>query len=191
VSAKSSLASSNRWPLYVTTDKKKGAVVAAIQMEEIVDTSDGDGVLTWFKPANANAKLYKDGWADGIFADVLASRFVSTKGTSIFPGLSSADANGNAEFLTFEGEITPPLFKALSINDKNQVNVLPNEDDKLSIKLNSRTGLVSGKFVHPVSRKSSKLQGAVFQKQAGATGFFFGPSEVGAFSITEETDPGP
>jgi subtilisin-like proprotein convertase family protein len=191
VSAKSTLASSNRWPFYATTDKKKGAVASAIQMEDTAGISDGNGTLTWFKPANTKAKLYKDGWADGILADIIASRFTSTSGTAIFPDISPADANGNAKFVTVEGQIAPPLFKALSIDNKSKVSVVAKEEDKLSLKLSTKTGLVSGKFVHPESGKSSKLSGAVFQKQAGATGFFLGPNESGGFSITEEADPAP
>lgn len=188
ISLSSALSKQGNAALYSVTDRKQGAIAGTIHIETNAGVSDAAGLdLRWFKPALAKAKTYPAGWATGIGVDFIGSKFAPTKGTSIFPSLKPVDLTlGNATFATLGGEISSPLGKALNIDDRNRVTVVTSADDKLKLTLNAKTGLITGSFIHPTTNKSVKLNGAVLQTPATASGFFLSPAQSGKVTVLKQ-----
>jgi len=68
----------------------------------------------------------------------------------------------------------------------DSVTVLNPGADRLQMSINAKAGLFSGSFIHPITQKSTALQGALFQKNATAQGYFLSPTQSGAVSLTAD-----
>ena len=169
-------------PIYVPLYKSGGALFSSIEFNGGDASSDVDTTDTlWFRPANPKAKTYVNGWPDGIELDCLGSHFAVQKGVAILPGL---DQNGDIEFSLGAGNLTtdPTNLNAM-VSPKNKVTfVSPPADLKPKVTI-STSGLFSGSFVHPVSHKSTPIQGVIYQKEGFAEGYFIGPTESGDVSF--------
>ncbi|MDB6151398.1 MAG: hypothetical protein JWQ44_2846 [Chthoniobacter sp.] len=182
VSCAGPLSKTQTWPFHVAFAKGAGSISGPVKFRDIPNVSDLDGRdLNWFKPAGGTT-YYPDGWPDGITVDLLGSRFSKPSDGSAFTGVAAEDDDGNAA-ATLNGDgLAPALVKSLNVSAKNQITVLPPNDEALSLKL-APTGAVSGSFLHPVDQTKTALRATVFQKQNRALGFFLGADESGGVMI--------
>ncbi|MGB8169310.1 MAG: hypothetical protein WCF18_17560, partial [Chthoniobacteraceae bacterium] len=206
ISCSNSLSKSNAWPFYAPILAGKGSVSAPVSFRDIPAISDLDAPETrWYKPAIRNAKRYADGWPDGIHVDLLGSKFAipaPAAQTSIFSGLAVPDSGGNATAAFTHGNLpSPGMSMAININPKNIVTVLDHPEAKLTLTMlfpydrlegpthrrgRVATGVFSGSFLHPLSDARASFKGVIFQKQESAFGYFLGPFECGAVTLTPQ-----
>jgi hypothetical protein len=198
VSGASALSKLNFWPLWSRFEKGRGALAGPVHFQTLGGanpTSHLDGLgLLWFKPANAKAARFQNGWPAGITTDLLGSTYrvpPKESADSVLPGLEflANDADGNAR-LTLTGGGFPALDKALAISAKNKVLVHTQAADKLKVSLTKTSGLFKGSVVPPGATKPLKFQGVLFQDQKFGSGYFLGPVEAGAVSIVPAATPG-
>jgi hypothetical protein len=146
---------------------------------DLVNQTDADGLaMNWYRPINPRAKIYPNGWPDGILLDFIGSKFALPAASSNTPILPGLDNLGDANITLSDGNLSTLVLPA-GITTKNKV-FFSSPPAGLRLKLTfSKSGLISGSFVHPTNRKVTTFQGVVFQKQSQAEGYFFGPSESG------------
>ncbi len=174
----------NSLPIYIALYKAAGSLSGSASFVDPIAADITSPGLTWFRPADAKAKTYANGWPGGIDLGLIGSFFnLPPKGTaaSVLPGL---DQNGDIGFSLTGGNLTSdPVNLAGTVSPKNKVTFVSPPADlrpKLTI---STSGLFSGSFVHPVSHKSTPVHGVIFQKQESASGYFIGPTESGGISF--------
>lgn len=190
ISAKGALSKDQAWALYTPTDRQRGALAGFVAVSPEPGMSDAAGTdLRWFKPASRTAKTYPGGWPFGIGVDLLGSKFAWAAGLPLLPGITAADANGNAAFATTGGEIALPLSAALRIGLHGKTSVVAPGADKLRITISARSGLVTGQFIHPTSGKVVLLHGALLPTPGYGAGFFLSPAQSGGFTIVPAADP--
>jgi len=54
----------------------------------------------------------------------------------------------------------------------------------VTLTIKPTTGLLSGRFIHPVTRRKVQFQGAVLPDENRAAGFFVGKTTAGALELT-------
>ncbi|MEQ1862852.1 MAG: CARDB domain-containing protein, partial [Chthoniobacteraceae bacterium] len=178
ISAASPLSAGDRWPIFARTDRGRGALAGFVAFAAVPGVSDAAGVgLLWHKPANARSMRYPDGWPGGVFVEFLGSKFVRTGSASVLTGFGAT-----AEFRANDGGLIVPLVKALTVGPRDRFSVVDVAGDGLSLSFNSRSGLLSGRFVTP-TRGRVPISGVVFQAQQRLGGFFAAPKESGGVSV--------
>jgi hypothetical protein len=138
---------------------------------------DAIGTLGWFKPVRpddvrfpAGFTLDPSGRIDSYFKPAAASRV-----------LGFSNVVGNGRILLSDGGF-PAIDETFTLLANNKV-VPPNPNpSKLSIRINTATGLFQGIFLNPENNKKTPIQGAVFQDDVTAFGYFLGvdPTESGS-----------
>lgn len=156
-----------------------------LSFRDLPGISDLDGKLTWTVPTNARASSYPRGFVR--IVDFIGSQFVAPPpGT---PVLSSLEATGGAARLNLT---SVSVSESLDVewNELNQVTFQPTANERLVVRINSRTGLVNGFWWdRPANAPRRPLAGAILQKQQGAFGLFLDGNQVGALDIGPiETD---
>lgn len=75
-----------------------------------------------------------------------------------------------------EGNLsTAGITKQLSLSTSNQTTITSADADKLKITIAPKTGLVTGSFIFPVTKKTTTIKGVILQNKIGkAVGGFIG-----------------
>jgi len=138
--ATNALTTTDRWPFYAALAKGQGSIGGFTLFRDQPGVSDLDSLdVSWFKPANAAAKYYPNGWPAGIEADLLGSKLTippTTPPTSIFTGLPPADADGNASIAFADGNLAGGGFaKAVNITPQNTATAVTPGADQLFLTL--------------------------------------------------------
>jgi hypothetical protein len=158
-----------------------------VTFRDVPDVSDFDGPgAIWFKPLNFQRNIYPSGWPLGIGVDLIGSLFAVPSGQPALPGLPMTGPAGNARLTLDGGGLGSPVPKLVNINNQSQVKVLDRDADKLAIKLNRRTGALTGKFTDPADRRAAKIKGVIFRKQQIGSGFFLDAGESGNVRLTPQ-----
>lgn len=77
--------------------------------------------------------------------------------------------------------ISLPANLATTLQELNQSPIT----NKLTLKTNQATGLITGSFVNPANSKQTiKVNGVVLQGQTNAAGYFLGTDQSGVFTLT-------
>jgi hypothetical protein len=188
-----SLSKTNTWPLYLPLYRNAGSLSGPLSFEDRPDLSDFDALnLNWFKPPTAT-KRYPLGWMSGLKLDLIGSKYVVTPGQSVLnPPLGAAQTDGNVMVGLSGGSLgTPGLLHPLNLDARDRSRSIVGEKVPLSLALNRGTGLVTGHFYAPGSRRLLTYFGYVFQKQGMASGFFLDTEESGSFALTPKAAPAP
>jgi hypothetical protein len=169
----------NSFPIYASPYGGRGArgsLRGELQFMALA-VGDATGTLGWFKPARpddvrfpAGFTLDPSGRIDSYFKPAAASRVI---------GFSNGVGNGH--ILLSDGGF-PAMDETFTLLANNKV-VPPNPNpSKLSIRINASTGLFQGTFLNPENNKKTPIQGAVFQDDVTAFGYFLGvdPTESGS-----------
>lgn len=176
----SALSKSNTLPFHVLTDNKHGSITGRVAFRDVSSVSDFDSAgLIWFKPPGGT--VYPAGFLGGIHIGLIGSHFMP--GAPALPGLSSPGSGGNARVTLSDAGLASEVPKSVNIIASNRVVVIDRDDDRLALKINGRTGAFGGKFTDPETRKTAKIRGVIFQKQALGSGFFLNGGESGAVSL--------
>ena len=183
------LSKTNAWPLYVALYRGKGSITGRSMFRDTATVSDLDGLeLDWFRPANARAAHYQDGWPGGIRTDLLGSKFLSPPAgvaASVLPGLLPTTPAGNADLEFRKGGLPLPgqIDIAVNVDARNKATLIAPPAGLMPRLVIAPSGLIGGSFIHPADGKRTIPRGVIFQKQERASGYFLGPTESGAFSL--------
>jgi len=173
VSAKMPASADGQWPLYLPLYSGTGSALSWLTFSPRAG-DDVHGLLSWIKGSSLKAKIYPGGFTNECLA--MGSVFTAPpKGSARVLNLSQAD-------LTFGGgDLLVPFTNELVFDALGKiVNLSPN---KLSIKLNTASGLISGSVTDPTTAQALKFTGAVFQKQNLGSGFSLGTSHSARFVL--------
>ncbi len=140
------------WPFYVPLYNYQGAILG---WETNASSTNFNGQVGWLKPAIRGA-YYPSGFstnfnssADSYSTPVPATDYVMTLGG---------------------GTLAAPLTNSLTVSAAGQF-VPTSSADKLEIRLVTATGVLTGQFLDPSTRKTVLLKGAFVSPSAGGSGY--------------------
>lgn len=164
------------WPLFLNLYKKRGVMLGQVTHANLAG-SDLSASLDWLRGADARAKYFPSGFTiTGL--GMIGSEYLPPSPGARVINVSAAVPNTDTKL--DQGNLLAPIAQQITIDQQNKVTVFGTNTDKLSVKINTTTGALTGSFVHPVSNKSVKLNGVIFQKTNLGYGTFLGSSVKGA-----------
>ena len=165
--------------LYQLLYKNTGSLQVAVT----ADPADGvDGAAEWLKYEQTKTRSYADGFY--VESEVTGGLYI--------PQIISADLTLKAR----SGGLESTLEYPAAFDSKN-VLIVTDEGEKFSLKLNVKTGLITGSFEQPGTPKVRKaVSYATWVPGLGGIGFFLLPEDTsttspiysGALEIHEESD---
>jgi len=184
ITASSYISKDGFWPVYASLYTNKGVIMGELSFLELGDISDFSGPLTWMRPADTKAAMFKLGF--GTTLNSLGSRFVK-------PGINSrlfplANVGGNSLLFLSEGGLPAEMERLVLMTAANKGIVPTQGADIATFVPVATTGLVSGTFLHEDTQKSVTFKGAVLQKQDMAAGFFPGGLYNGDMTFNANPD---
>jgi|GEM_PF-3180929 len=211
ITVATALSKLNHLPFYAPLSAGKGSISGETIFEDRPTLSDFHSLnVHWYKPANAKATYYPQGWGAGIKTDLIGSKFVlppATPATSVLTGLTATDADGNAQVEFADGNLSAQgLTKALNIDGLNVATTIGANAELVNVVLaatmkqigsyenngidyalllpDNQLGQISGSFVHPGNQLAVGIRGVVFQKQKIGLGYFLGLNQSGSLTVT-------
>jgi len=168
VTASSFLSKDGVWPVYASLYANKGLIMGSLNFADLEDISDFDGPLTWMRPADAKAAMFKAGFLTE--TDAVGSRFVKpTVNKRLFP---LSNFGGNSLLFLNDGGLTTDLTRLVTLSAANKAIVPLQDADAATLVPAPTTGLFTGSFLHPALQKATPIKGAVLQKQQLTAGYF-------------------
>jgi hypothetical protein len=172
-------------PIFVTSDGDSIFFSSVLKYPNVgtfsgtlvfVDDASNDcaGTFNWQRPAQPSAR-YSVGFSTT--SVVAGSRFESSDPNAA--PLSFGDTFPNARFKAGDGDLSEDFTQDFMVTHRNRIiGVVPN-DNQVTLKVDSLTGLVTGSFMHPSSGTPVVFRGVVCAKRNHAAGYFLGPTESG------------
>ena len=166
------LSANGHWPLYVSLDRKLGALIGWLQLSNAVSNAIS-GTLTWIKPPVAPH------FTNGITAelDIDGSRYLSPSAVNhilVWTNGLLQLAGGNLPAALTNDVIITPLGK---FTDRG------GSITNLKFSFTPKTGLFNGSFRHPSSSRTTKFHGALLQDRNSGGGFFLGTNQGGVLRL--------
>ena len=173
------LAADGTIPVSVLLYKLKGILQGDLTLGDYIPTQDGGGNLHWVHPVQTKGQFLTAFEAD---LSVHISAYAYTKNVRALPLPDPGDATIDIS----DTAATVLLSKAIRIDNKSAVAVVapPTNLEKVTVKIATATGLLSGSFKH-TDGKTIPCTGVVFQRTARGTGFFLGATVNGTVEIAE------
>jgi hypothetical protein len=161
ISQSSAVSKDGYWPLYVNLYGGKGSLWGWCCFTN--QTIGASPVLSWINETNsARTGMYRSGFTNEQTA-LIGESYVST--FTLPANLTGNLAGGNLS--------TPVTITNLSENT-----------NKLILKINKTTGVISGSFANPTDPKETvKVNGVILAGQTNATGYFPGTNQSGSFTL--------
>lgn len=169
------LVSETRWPLYASLYKNAGHVAGLVEYAPLPGTGDfaNDPLekLDWVRPGGG---LYAAAFTTEL--DFSAARYAApAKNQRV---LDLPDTSPNGDFLA------PGIDRLFTLDAKNRIVVETTNPENLVLKLNVKTGTVSGSLTF--GGKVRKLAGILQLEPNVGAGFFFSDSESLPFVFGED-----
>ena len=173
---------------YPSVSKKgdKGSLAGTLTFMKQTGTSGLNGTLTWNKPPQS-----KGPWAAAIDTtlNVIGSFYQPpANGQRV---LEFSNVEGNGEFIAQDGGSVWSGTDIVTLSAANTIAPLPGGTDKLSLRMNTSNGTVTGSFVPPGGTAPVSVNGVIFQIQNIASGFFLSGTESGKFDVGANPEFGP
>jgi uncharacterized repeat protein (TIGR03803 family) len=161
ISQSSVVSKDGNWPLYVNLYGRKGSLWGWVNFTN--QTLTASPSISWINTTNsARAALYRSGFAD---------QSATLTGGPYLPG--QALPAGLA--VTLQGGNLPSTITVTNLAENT---------NKLVLKTNQKTGVISGSFANPDDPKQIvRVNGVILQRQTNAEGYFLGTSQSGAFTL--------
>ena len=173
VTMSSNLSQSLHWPIFQSLYLNKGCIAADALLDDTQADTDATAMnMLWFRPFQ-NVQWYPYGWDEGVFIDMLASKYTPSPAT-VFPGLAATNpTTGNTALSFTDGLLTSSVTKFLNLTTTNVLSKAPTTDTSFTFVPAFNTGVLNGTFTHTDGSKP-KWQGVLMQKGAnkGGHGYF-------------------
>lgn len=167
------LSQAKHWPIYQALYVNKGCIAADAVLDDTQADTDATAMnMLWFRPFQV-IQWYPYGWDEGIYIDMLASKYTPSPAT-VFPGLAATNPNtGNTALSFTDGLLASSVTKFVNLTTTNVLTKAPTTDTTFTFVPVFTTGLISGTFKHS-DNTSPKWQGVLMQKGAnkGGHGYF-------------------
>jgi hypothetical protein len=190
VTCSSGVSEDGKWPVYALLQQGKGMLIGWGQFvinDAIPNRPTIEGPITWIKsPVSADKeKYYPQGFA--ALTQIYGARYMA-------PQQGQPVLNWTSGLLEMDGgNLLEPIQSPVQLVT-NQLVILDNTHN-LSLTFMPKSGLVSGSFVHPSSKRMAAIKGALIQwpdSEYEAGGWFLGPSQSGfLFLGTNQPSPTP
>lgn len=164
------LVSETRWPLYASLYRNAGHVAGLVEYAPLPGTGDFAATLDWARPGGG---LYAAAFTTQL--DFSAARYVAPKNARV---LDLPDTSPNGEF------VAPGISRDFTLDVRNRIVVESTNPENLALKLNVKTGTVSGSLMF--AGKVRKLSGILQLEQNAGAGFLFSDTESLPFTIGED-----
>jgi hypothetical protein len=176
VSQAQALTKDNTWPMFLSLYKKRGVLLGQMTMVTVPMESDMSGKINWFKPVLERDLSFPLGFKIQQ-NDVLGSLYTPPTASRALDGFS--DSVTNANITIAEGNLQVPIVKTANYQATNAITITTPGKDALKLKVNVKTGELTGSFVHTDTSRPTVLKGVLFQRQNAAFGFFKGSTTGG------------
>jgi uncharacterized repeat protein (TIGR02543 family) len=160
-----------QWPLYISLDSGNGMLLGWLTFTN-ESSSDINGLLNWFRPAQSSAALYKAGFTNGV--EAFGSAYSLPKDATVL------DLTEGYVLLT-NGGLTQSISNEFNLEANNVVK----GSNKLSLTLTTTSGLFKGTTTNALGATIS-FTGAVFQKQTNGFGQFLNADQTGGVYIAPQ-----
>ena len=164
-------------PVSVLLYKAKGILHGDLQLGDYTPGQDGSGLLHWIHPVQAKGQFSSAFESD---LAVRISAYAFQKGTRALPLADPGDAI--IDIADTAGDVL--LSKNIRIDSKSLVTIVapPANDEKVTIKIATATGLLSGSFKH-TDGKVIPYTGVLYQRTVQGFGFFLGATVNGSVTV--------
>jgi hypothetical protein len=159
------------WPVYIPLSSGHGVVFGWLQF----DGSDLAGELTWLKPRNLDRVFYPEGFSGAINAR--GGRYELPVG-SVGPFTWT---EGQIQFS--DGNLPDVLIHDVDFTSSRSVAIGGGDVTGLKMRVNTRTGLFNGTFIHPGNGRRTAYAGGLFQFEDAGGGFFLGTDQGGTVAF--------
>ena len=136
--------------------------------------SDCTGTFTWQKPPQRGGRF-----SSGFDTTCLVGGSRYAPPGSNLPPLALADASPNARFRAGRGSLAQDLDQEFTVTRHADVISTGSNPNQIVLSIDSRSGLMTGRFIHPLNRDPVTFRGVICTKRNYAAGFFLGPTESG------------
>jgi uncharacterized repeat protein (TIGR02543 family) len=160
-----------QWPLYISLDSGHGMLFGWLAFTNEEDR-DIDGILSWFKPAQSTATLYKAGFTNAL--EAAGSAYVLPKAARVL------DLT-NGYVLLEDGGLTQNISNQFVLGANN----IAAGSNKLRLTLTTSTGLFQGTTTNAAG-KTVSFNGAVLQKQTNGFGQFLNTNQSGGVFLAPQ-----
>ena len=187
VSQSSFVSVDGEWLLYkeLYRTKPKGLLAGRLFFRDEAGISDFDGELQWLKHEDPREKRFNRGF--NLRQVALGSIYTPpARGARAFTALDAS--LGLFVFKSSDGDNRPPSPLRGAWDTNNRVTYTRENREKLTVKVNSKTGIVTGNYNDPVQKHRVTFGGAIFSKQELLSGHFIGIDQTGVIEIA--ADPG-
>lgn len=171
--ASSFVTKNNEVPLYAPLYAKIGGLFGVLQLTA-GDRWTCSGESAWVKPARSKDRYYPGGFAGTI----------NVSGAAALPKEFGIRIGLNVDGALSGGNLTTPI--GLVALERLLAGVLRGPES-LKLKVNPSSGLITGQFKHPQSRRLTTVRGVYLRHEERGTGFFLGSDSGGALHL--ETAP--
>jgi uncharacterized repeat protein (TIGR03803 family) len=161
ISQSSVVSKDGNWPLYINLYRGNGSLWGWVNFtNQTLTTSSG---ISWISTGNpARNALYGSGFDD---QGATLTGGLYQPGRNLPPGL----------IVTLQGGDLPSIISITNFSENT---------NKLTLKTNDNTGVVSGSFANPNDPKQTlKFNGVILQGQTNAQGYFLGSNQSGIFTL--------
>jgi len=167
------LSQAKHWPIFQQLYSNKGCLAADAALDDTQTNTDATAMnMLWFRPFQ-NVQWYPYGWDEGIFIDMLASKYTLPP-ASVFHGLAATNpTTGNTDLKFTNGLLSADVIKFVNLTTANVLSKAPLNDASFTFTPAFATGMISGTFTHSDGTKP-KWQGVLMQKgnNKGGHGYF-------------------
>jgi|GEM_PF-1321937 len=171
VAIKSTISKNGRVPAFSSLYKGKGYVCGWL----VFNANEVTGSLKWLRTADTTAKIFQSGFTNSLA--ISGAPYVYVKTAPVITATNSlATLDG--------GNLTASITNYVAIDAKSSITVIKPVAAKLTLKLAQNTGLITGTFIHDVTKKQTTARAVILQPDNSAYGYFIGTNNSGLFQLT-------
>jgi uncharacterized repeat protein (TIGR03803 family) len=161
ISQSSVVSQDGYWPLYVSLYGGKGSLWGSnLFTNHTLTTTSG---LSWINETNSSkTAVYHSGFTN--------------QAATLTGGIYESNQMLPSDLTATLAETNPPF--SITVTD------LSDNTNKLTLKTNKTTGVISGSFANPDQpQKTIKIHGVILQGQTNVQGYFLGTNQSGVFTL--------
>ncbi len=138
------------------------------------------GSVTHFRKQDGDANFFPEGFFTTV--SPAGSYFTPPeKGQRVLDGTAT---DGQALTLTLTGgNLAATVTHQIEINKRDNVTILNQTGDGMTLKIDRESGLFSGEFDHPFDGSRRKIRGALLQSNGSGAGVFLGANQSGRVTL--------
>ena len=168
-----------QWMIYRSVQRNNGHISGIVRFRYIPNVSDFDGVIFWNKAPRADHRFFKSGFK--LTRNLVGCYYTQPKGVNAISAMQLT-GDSNAVFqIGSSSQGVPVSPKLINWGPDNKFRYVG--PDKVSLKLTSSTGRITGSYQEFTSKSKVSIDGVILQKQNRAVGLIYNYEITGYISI--------